>query len=135
MNKHILIAEDDANDFKVLQEAFSKCSSKPVLEWVKDGEELLRHLADHPNPGLILLDLNMPKKDGRQALKEIKADPKVSHIPIVILTTSNSYDDVMKAYQLGISTYIIKPMKFSELVESVKLLERYWFGLAQLPAK
>ena len=110
---------------------------------VGDGEELMEYLqhqgkysdpADSPSPGLILLDLNMPKKDGREALREIKASSDLRRIPVVVLTTSKAEEDILRSYDLGASSYITKPVTFERLVETVKQLERYWFALVELPA-
>ena len=113
------------------------------LRFVSDGEELLDYLqhrgqysdpADSPFPGLILLDLNMPKKDGREALLEIKASPELRQIPIVVLTTSKAEEDIFRSYDLGASSYITKPVTFEGLVETVQHLETYWFAVVELPA-
>ena len=109
---------------------------------MEDGEELLEYLQrrgryadlkDAPLPGLILLDLNMPRKDGREALKEIKADANLRRIPIVVLTTSKAEEDILRTYDLGVNSYITKPVTFKSLVELIKLLGRYWFEVVELP--
>jgi len=138
----ILMADDDPDDRLMTQEAFEEAHLANALHFVEDGEALLDYLyhrgpyvargAD-PEPGLILLDLNMPKKDGRQALKEIKADPLLRHIPIVVLTTSKAEEDILRTYDLGVNSFIIKPVTFVALVELVKTLTRYWFELVTLP--
>ena len=92
-------------------------------------------LADSPRPGLILLDLNMPKKDGREALKEIKQDPRLCTIPVVVLTTSKADTDISRIYELGANSFISKPVSFDSLVEVMKILGRYWFEIVELPAK
>jgi CheY-like chemotaxis protein len=113
-----------------------------VLHCVEDGEELMEYLRrqgryvdqkDAPLPGLILLDLNMPRKDGREALKEIKADPELRRIPIVVLTTSKAEEDILRTYDLGVNSYVTKPVTFKSLVELVKVLGRYWFEVVELP--
>jgi CheY-like chemotaxis protein len=86
-----------------------------------------------PRPGLILLDLNMPKKDGREALREIKADPQLKHIPVVVLTTSKAEEDIYRSYELGANSYITKPVTFASLVEVMKTLGKYWFEIVELP--
>jgi CheY-like chemotaxis protein len=88
-----------------------------------------------PRPGLILLDLNMPRKDGREALAEIKADPHLRRIPVVILTTSKAEEDILRSYDLGVNSYVTKPVTFESLVEMVKVLGRYWFEVVELPPK
>jgi CheY-like chemotaxis protein len=109
---------------------------------VENGEELLEYLyrrgkysdpAVSPRPGLILLDLNMPKKDGRQALKEIKADPSLRSIPIVVLTTSKAEEDILRSYDLGVNSFIVKPVTFEGLVDIMKTLTKYWFEIVELP--
>ena len=110
---------------------------------VKDGEELmhyLRHQNDFsnpekaPEPSLILLDLNMPRKDGREALREIKSDPKLRHIPVVVLTTSRAEEDVVRSYEFGVNSFITKPLTFQGLVDAMKALGRYWFEVVALPS-
>jgi CheY-like chemotaxis protein len=86
-----------------------------------------------PRPGLVLLDLNMPKKDGRQALAEIKADPALRHIPIVVLTTSKAEEDILRSYDLGVNSFIVKPVTFDQLVDIMKTLTKYWFEIVELP--
>ncbi len=90
-------------------------------------------LGEEPLPGLILLDLNMPKKDGREALREIKADPTLRRIPIVVLTTSKAEEDIIRTYDLGVSSFIVKPVAFESLIEVMKTLSRYWFEIVELP--
>ncbi len=110
---------------------------------VKDGEELMRYLRHSgefndavrsPKPGLILLDLNMPKMDGREALREIKADPILHHIPVVVLTTSRAEEDVVRSYEFGVNSYIIKPLTFQGLVDAMKAVGTYWFEVVALPS-
>jgi CheY-like chemotaxis protein len=137
----ILFAEDDPDDQLLVKRAFASANLTTDLRFVNDGEELLDYLhqrAGHreetsPRPGLILLDLNMPKKDGREALSEIKADPGLKHIPVVVLTTSNREEDISHSYAMGASSYIVKPVSFSDLVEVIKTLEIYWFQIVELP--
>jgi CheY-like chemotaxis protein len=109
---------------------------------VENGQELLDYLkrggkyadeAAAPCPDLILLDLNMPKKDGRSALKEIKSDPKLKRIPIVIFTTSNADTDICAAYDLGVNSFVAKPLSFKDLVEVMRVLSKYWFEVVELP--
>ena len=138
----ILIADDDAEDRMLLKEAFDENKLKNTVQFVENGEELMDYLHNqgrysdkdqYPLPGLILLDLNMPKKDGREALKEIKEDPHLRLIPIVVLTTSKAEEDIFKTYDLGVSSFITKPVTFVALVEMMKTLTSYWFELVVLP--
>jgi two-component system, response regulator len=138
----ILLADDDPDDRKLTQEAFSENRLANVLHCVEDGEELLEYLQrrgkysdrrNAPLPGLILLDLNMPRKDGREALKEIKADPELRRIPIVVLTTSKAEEDIVRTYDLGVNSYVTKPVTFKSLVELIKVLGSYWFEVVELP--
>jgi len=138
----ILIADDDAEDRMLLKEALEETRLKNALQFVENGEELIDYLHNrgkftdkdkYPLPGLILLDLNMPKKDGREALKEIKEDPHLRLIPVVILTTSKAEEDILKTYDLGVSSFITKPVTFASLVDMMKTLSTYWFELVQLP--
>ena len=104
-----------------------------VLEGA-DGEEGMEEFRNHPEQiTLVLLDLNMPKKDGREALEEIKADPKLRRIPIVVLTTSKAEEDILRTYDLGVNSFIIKPVMFESLVEIMKTLTKYWFEIVELP--
>jgi len=111
------------------------------LRFVENGEELMDYLrrqgkfagTDVPRPGLILLDLNMPRKDGRTVLKEIKSDPEFRQIPVVVLTTSQADEDIYKSYDLGVNSYIVKPVTFDALVDILQTLEKYWFEIVELP--
>jgi len=149
MNKHkrkpitILMAEDDADDHLLVKESFRENCLSNDLFFVQDGEELLQYLrqqgryaapASSPRPGLILLDLNMPRKDGREALQEIKADPSLRHIPVVVLTTSKTEEDILRSYNIGAAGFIIKPVTFEGRVEAIKILNRYWFEIVELPS-
>lgn len=138
----ILIADDDAEDRMLLKEALEENRLKNSLQFVENGEELMDYLQHrgkfsdkdkYPAPGLILLDLNMPKKDGREALKEIKADPHLRLIPVVVLTTSKAEEDILKTYGLGVSSFITKPVTFTSLVGMMKTLSDYWFEIVELP--
>ena len=139
----ILMAEDDEDDRLLATEALEEARLANSLQCVENGEELLDYLnhrgkyADKdafPLPGFILLDLNMPKKDGREALQEIKKDPELKKIPIIILTTSQSEEDICKSYDLGANSYIVKPVTFESLVKIMKDLGKYWFEIVELPA-
>jgi CheY-like chemotaxis protein len=138
----ILMADDDEDDRLMTKEAFEEVKLLNDFHTVENGEELLDYLcrrgnyadpAQSPRPGLILLDLNMPKKDGRTALAEIKADPSLRHIPIVVLTTSKAEEDVIRSYDLGVNSFIIKPVTFDQLVDKMKTLTKYWFEIVELP--
>src|SRR3954471_4543735 len=132
----ILMADDDPDDRLMARKALQEYRLKNGIQFVEDGEELMDYLrhrgkyadpATSPEPGLILLDLNMPKKDGREALAEIKADPKLRHIPVVVLTTSKAEEDIIRSYDLGVNSYITKPVSFQGLAEVMKILSIYWF--------
>jgi two-component system response regulator len=137
----ILLAEDDGDDSFLTQKALKQNRLLNEVKRVKDGEELLDYLrhqgafsnGDTPPPALILLDLNMPRKDGRDALREIKSDPKLRHIPVVVLTTSRAEEDVVRSYQYGVNSFITKPVTFQGLVDAMKALGRYWFEVVELP--
>jgi CheY-like chemotaxis protein len=141
-NPIILLAEDDPDDQYLISEALDENHINAKLYIVSNGEELLDYLYRRgkyqdsqtwPMPNLILLDLNMPKKDGREALREIKADPKLQHIPIVALTTSQADKDIALTYQNGVSGFITKPVNFSGLREVMKSIGTYWLQTARLP--
>lgn len=138
----ILMADDDADDRLLAMEAMHESRVLNELHFVEDGVQLLNYLrgkdfysdrALYPMPGLILLDLNMPKKDGREALAEIKADPRLRRIPVVILTTSKAEADMVKGYDLGAASYITKPVTFDALVELMRTLGKYWVEFVELP--
>lgn len=140
----ILIADDDPDDRFLAKEALEESRLANVIRFVEDGEELMHYLhgkgryaqggeEEAVRPGLILLDLNMPKKDGREALAEIKADPILRQIPIVILTTSKSDEDIVRSYDLGVNSFITKPVTFEGLVEVMRALQKYWFEIVELP--
>ncbi len=138
----ILMADDDADDRLFAKEAMEEARLANDLHFVEDGEELMDYLhhrgrfADQngcPRPGLILLDLNMPRKDGREALEEIKGDPDLRRIPIVVLTTSKAEEDIYRTYDLGVNSFITKPVSFAGMVEVMKTLRKYWFEIVELP--
>jgi CheY-like chemotaxis protein len=138
----ILLADDDPDDRQLTRDAFMENRLANELACVEDGEELMDYLHRRgrysnlngdPLPGLILLDLNMPRKDGREALKEIKADPVLRRIPIVVLTTSKAEEDILRSYDLGVNSYVTKPVTFKSLVELIKVLGQYWFEVVKLP--
>src|SRR5437773_6950618 len=138
----ILLADDDPDDRLLARQALEKSRLANDLRCVEDGEELLDYLRrrgkyadpkESPRPGLVLLDLNMPRKDGREALREIKSDPRLRDIPIVVLTTSKAEEDIARTYHLGVNSYITKPVKFAALVEVMRSLGKYWFEIVELP--
>jgi CheY-like chemotaxis protein len=138
----ILMADDDADDRLLAQDAMHESRVLNELYFVEDGVQLLSYLrgnddfsdrSRYPMPGLILLDLNMPKMDGREALAEIKADQKLRRIPVVILTTSKAEEDMFKGYDLGAASYITKPVTFDALVELMRTLGKYWVEFVELP--
>jgi CheY-like chemotaxis protein len=138
----ILMADDDADDRQLTHEALEDARLINDIRFVENGEELLDYLhrrgkyaapAEAPRPGLILLDLNMPRKDGRVVLKELKQDPDLRTIPVVVLTTSKSDEDIYRSYDLGVNSYIVKPVTFEALVDILQTLEKYWFEIVELP--
>lgn len=139
----ILMADDDADDRMLTKEALEESRVINDLRFVEDGEELIEYLtrsgkyenpASSPRPGLIFLDLNMPRKDGREALKQIKADPNLRRIPIIIMTTSKAEEDIYRSYDLGANSFITKPVTFERLVELMKTMGQYWIEFVELPS-
>ena len=140
----ILLADDDLDDCLLTTDALTESHLTNDLRIVHDGEALLDYLLQRgpygapgaaPRPGVILLDLNMPRVDGREALAQIKATPALRLIPVVVLTTSQSEEDVYRSYDLGASSFISKPVTFSALVEVMRGLGHYWFDIVHLPQK
>jgi two-component system response regulator len=135
----ILMADDDEDDRLLARDALAESRVHNDLRFVEDGVELLRYLrhegeyADAPHPGVVLLDLNMPRMDGREALEAIKADPKLRRIPVVVMTTSQAEEDILRSYELGASSFITKPITFEGLVNVMKALGRYWIEIVELP--
>ncbi len=138
----ILLADDDEDDRMLTADALTTSKLANHLRLVNDGEELMDYLhhrgkfappADSPRPGLVLLDLNMPRKDGREALREMKADPELRSIPVVILTTSKAEEDIERTYDLGANSFIVKPVSFDGLVDALRVATEYWFQVVQLP--
>jgi len=138
----ILLADDDLDDCLLTQDALEESRLSNDLRLVHDGEELLAYLFQRgpyaaagtaPRPGVILLDLNMPRMDGREALERIKADATLRRIPVVVLTTSQAEEDIYRSYDLGASSFITKPVTFTALVEVMRGLGQYWFEIVQLP--
>jgi two-component system, response regulator len=139
----ILMADDDADDRLLAQDAVAEARITAELRFVENGEELMDYLlrrsryatADATRPALIILDLNMPRKDGREALREIKAHPELRRIPVVILTTSKAESDIAQIYDLGANSFISKPVSFESLVKVMKTLGEYWLDTVELPAQ
>lgn len=136
----ILLADDDEEDRMLAADALEESRVVNDLRFVEDGEELLDYLyhrgrfaENSPTPGLILLDLNMPRKDGREALREIKADPDLRRIPVVVLTTSKAEEDIYRTYDLGANSFITKPVSFDGLVAVMRDIGRYWIEIVELP--
>ncbi len=138
----ILLADDDEDDCLLCQDAMEESRVRNDLRTVHDGVELLEYLrregrfadpTESPRPGVILLDLNMPRKDGREALEEIKADPELRRIPVVVMTTSKEEEDILRSYDLGASGFVTKPVTFEGLVEVMRGLGRYWIEIVELP--
>lgn len=138
----ILMADDDEDDILLTHKALQKGRLLNTLYSVQDGEELLDYLLQRgkysdpaiaPRPGLILLDLNMPKKDGREALKEIKSHADLQDIPIVVFTTSKAEEDIYRSYKLGVNSFITKPVTFESMIEVMQALGKYWFEVVTLP--
>lgn len=139
----ILIAEDDPDDRLIIKDAFEEAGVRQVIHYVEDGQELMDYLClrgkyswpSHAlRPGIILLDLNMPKKNGQEALREIKSDPNLKRIPVVVMTTSKRVEDIGLLYDLGANSYIQKPTDFASFVMIVKTVSRYWFEIVELPS-
>ena len=138
----ILMADDDDDDFMLTQKALKESKLLNTLVRVRDGEELLEYLTQTGDyagqtverPGVILLDLNMPRKDGREALKEIKSNPELNDIPVVVFTTSKAEEDIYKSYKLGVNSFITKPVTFENLIAVMTSLGKYWFEIVELPS-
>jgi CheY-like chemotaxis protein len=140
----ILVSDDDLEDCMLVRDALEESRVVNDVRFVHDGEELLDYLyrrgryenpETSPHPGIILLDLNMPRKDGREALMEIKNDPSLRKTPVVILTTSKTEEDICRSYDLGVNSYIAKPVTFEALVDAMGTLGRYWLEIVELPTE
>ena len=135
----ILLVEDNSADVRLVQEVMSEAKVRHRLHLVRDGEETMDFLrregkyADAPCPGLILLDLNLPGKDGREVLAEIKADENLKHIPVVVLTISQAEEDILKSYDLHANCYITKPVDLEQFIRVVKSIENFWLSVVKLP--
>jgi CheY-like chemotaxis protein len=140
----VLLAEDDPDDRELVAQALDESRWRTELHIVEDGEDLMDYLhrrktyasdTDSPRPDLILLDLNMPRKNGREAVREIKADANLRQIPVVVLTTSKSDEDIFFCYDAGVNSYVTKPETFGVFLDVVKQLHHYWLGLGELPGR
>jgi CheY-like chemotaxis protein len=135
----ILLVEDNPGDARLTREALQLSKVRNALHHARDGEEALEFLrregkfAGAPTPDMILLDLNLPRRDGREVLEEIKADPKLMHIPVVILTSSQAEEDILRSYRLHANCFITKPVDLEQLTRVVQGIEQFWFTLVRLP--
>jgi len=143
---HILLAEDDPDDRLLTRRALGESPMTATLTTVEDGEELMQYLRhegkyrrgdgeEAPQPDLILLDLNMPRMDGREALREIKTDADLRRIPVVVLTTSEADRDILESYNLGVNAFVTKPVSFQDLANAMEALADFWFDLVKLPSE
>ncbi|MEI6594459.1 MAG: response regulator [Bacteroidota bacterium] len=139
---HILIAEDDEEDRMLTKDAMLESRLANRIDFVEDGEDLMDYLnnrgkytdvKEYPLPGIILLDLNMPRKDGREALKEIKSSEVLKKIPVIILTTSKAEEDILRSYNLGVNSFITKPVTFNGMVNIMQAIGKYWLEIVELP--
>ncbi|MGV3606343.1 MAG: response regulator [Planctomycetaceae bacterium] len=139
----ILMADDDADDRQMTREAFEESRLANDLRFVENGVQLMDYLLrrnnfqspeSSPRPGLILLDLNMPKMDGREALQLIKSDPRLKNIRVVVMTTSKAEEDIVRTYDLGASSYVTKPVTFAALVDVIRTMGKYWLEIVELPS-
>lgn len=137
----ILIADDDPDDRMFLEQALRQSGYTQEIKFVEDGEELMEYLRQQgryteqsaPWPNLLILDLNMPRKNGFQALEEVKDDPKLRRLPVIVMTTSSAAEDVVKTYNLGVNSFVTKPFNFNRLVEMIMTLKTYWLDTVKLP--
>lgn len=136
---HVLLVEDDPGDVLMTQEAFEHHKLRNQLHVVSDGVEALAFLrregefADAPRPGLVLLDLNLPRKDGREVLEEVKNDPSLRSIPIVVLTTSQAEEDILRSYDLYANAYVAKPVDFERFIEVIRQIDDFFVSVVKLP--
>ncbi len=137
----ILMVEDNLNDVRLTQIALRDAKVCHTLSHVSDGEKAMEYLrrqgdyASAPTPDIILMDLNMPRKGGREVLQEIRGDPQLTHLPVVILTSSEADDDILMSYGLHANSYVVKPMELDEFIQVIKGLEDYWLCMVKLPTK
>jgi CheY-like chemotaxis protein len=138
------MADDDEDDRLLLKEALDELQFSHIVEFTEDGQDLMNYLKrrdiytdrrNTPLPELILLDLNMPRKDGREALREIRLDSNLRHIPVVVFTTSKAEEDVLRSYDLGANSFVVKPITFEKLVEVIRTINLYWFEAVRLPCQ
>ena len=135
----ILLVEDNPGDARLTREALAQSKIKNNLSYARDGEEAIAFLrrlppfSDAPTPDLVLLDLNLPRRDGREVLEDIKKDPNLRHIPVVILTSSQAEEDILRSYRLHANCFITKPVDFEQLTKVVHGIEQFWFTLVKLP--
>ena len=136
----VLIAEDDSVDIELLIESLQGDGLVHEVKYVSDGSELMDYLrqedsfsdkSESPRPDLILLDLNLPKMDGREALRKIKSDPNFRRIPVIVMNTSKSEEDIYQSYDLGANSYIVKPFSFDSMVEIIRSVKEYWFDIVE----
>ncbi|RXA20757.1 response regulator [Methanosarcina sp. MSH10X1] len=137
----ILLVEDSKGDIGLIEEVFEDAKIGNILHIVEDGEEAIAFLRGEgqfsgvPRPDIILLDLNLPKKDGREVLEEVKGDDELKNIPVVVLTTSKAEEDILKSYNLHANAYITKPVDFDQFIKVVKSIESFWLEIVKLPSK
>lgn len=135
----IMLVEDNPGDAELILDFLEQCKVKNEVQWLQDGEAAMAFLhregeyANKPMPDLILLDLNLPRKDGREVLSDIKGDPKLKHIPVVILTSSKSEEDIVRSYQLQANCYITKPVDIEQFVNVVRAIDELWLTVVRLP--
>ena len=135
----ILLVEDNEGDARLAKEAMLESKMRNTLHHVSDGEEAMEFLrrvgkyADAPRPSLILLDLNLPKKDGREVLAEVKSDDELKHIPVVVLTTSSAEEDILASYDLHANCYITKPVDLTQFIKIVRSIDDFWLTIVRLP--
>ncbi len=137
----ILLVEDNPGDARLTREALSMSKVRNNMHRASDGEEAMRFLRHEgtfgsvPTPDLILLDLNLPRRDGREVLREVKADPDLRHIPVIVLTTSQAEEDVLRSYQLHANAYVTKPVDFEGFIEAIKQIDHFFVSVVQLPGR
>ncbi len=137
----ILLAEDNPGDVRLTEKALDHGNILNNLHVVNDGAEAIKFLrqegeyADEPRPDLVLLDLNMPRKDGREVLEDMKTDPDLRRLPVVVLTSSEAEEDVVRSYELNANAYLTKPVDFDGFVDIVKRIEDFWFSVVKMPPK
>ncbi|MBF0456575.1 MAG: response regulator [Nitrospirae bacterium] len=131
----IIHADDDEDDNILIADAFRETGLNAKITWIEDGEKLLDYLSTRGHPDLILLDLNMPRKDGLETLREMKSNETMRPIPVIAMTTSSSEEDIQECYNLGVNSYVKKPESFERLLEIAAIISKYWFSAVELPVK